>query len=184
MPIGIYERKITSTIKEANRERMLGKKRPKKVRKKISEAHQGSKAYNWKGGRQILNGYIFILSPNHPYKNSSGRGYVAEHRLIMEAKLGRYLRKDELIHHINCNRKDNRIENLCLTSSKTHPIEERKSMYKLGWRDAYKKLLGKLPKEKEYIIPRNYKNSQMNDEIMGFNDCLSQVKQIIEEECK
>ena len=68
---------------------------------------------NWKGGR-IVNGkgYIQIYSPNHPYR-INGK-YVLEHRLVMEKKIGRYLKPDEVIHHKNHDKGDNHIENLIL----------------------------------------------------------------------
>ena len=80
---------------------------------------RGSKHFNWRGGRYIAkSGYIFIYRPNHPCSN---RGYVYEHRVIMEEKLGRYLVDGEVVHHINGNKQDNRIENLELLSSQaTH----------------------------------------------------------------
>ena len=58
------------------------------------------------------NGYILRYVPDHPYCDS--HGYVREHRLIMEKHIGRYLSPSEVVHHINRDRKDNRIENLVL----------------------------------------------------------------------
>jgi hypothetical protein len=83
--------------------------------------------HNWKGGRKITwSGYIRVLKPEHPYCDS--QGYVLEHRLVMEKYLGRYLTKEENIHHINENRKDNRIENLQIVSNKEHRILHQKDM--------------------------------------------------------
>lgn len=82
-------------------------------------ARSGSKNHQWKGGR-ILDkfGYVLIHYPEHP--DSDSQGYIREHRLAMEQSIGRRLEKDELVHHRNEQRDDNRIENLELISKGKH----------------------------------------------------------------
>lgn len=63
-------------------------------------------------------GYIATYYPDHPDANREG--YVMEHRLVMERFLGRRLEKDEVVHHINEVRTDNRIENLMLMTPSAH----------------------------------------------------------------
>ena len=82
--------------------------------------------YNWKGGRiKDRKGYINIRVYNHPFAHS--RGYIMEHRLVMEKKLGRYLTKEEDVHHINGIKDDNRIENLELIEHGYHTTYEQKN---------------------------------------------------------
>src|SRR3990167_10093917 len=65
----------------------------------------------WHGGiTKHKRGYVLIRKPDHP--NANSRGYVNEHRLIMEKYLGRYLKHEEVVHHINGIRDDNCLENL------------------------------------------------------------------------
>ena|SRR3990167_2549344 len=96
--------------------------------KKISQEHIdkmklicGEKSPNWKGGRNKSLGYIYIYKPGHPFAKSK---YIAEHKYIMEQKLGRYLIKGENVHHKNGIRDDNRIENLELWNT-SQPCGQR-----------------------------------------------------------
>ena len=66
----------------------------------------------WKGGKTInKKGYVLVKNKAHPRSKSNG-GYVFEHILVMEEKLGRYLIDGENVHHLNGIKNDNRIENL------------------------------------------------------------------------
>lgn len=74
----------------------------------------------WKGGRRLQGGYVMIRrQPNDPLDGlppGSSTSYVLEHRLVMARHIGRALRPNETVHHINGIKTDNRIENLQLRS--------------------------------------------------------------------
>jgi len=95
-----------------------GYKSPKAIRR-YAEAH-----HNWKGGTFIANRYVWEYSPEHP---NNSKGYVKQHRLVMERHLGRYLSRTEDVHHINGDKTDNRLENLIVMTRSRH-ISEHKSV--------------------------------------------------------
>lgn len=91
------------------------------ARARLSEMNSGSKNAAWKGGRSVgQNGYIYILSPDHPSVAGKKNRYIGEHRLVMEKHLGRILSSNENVHHKNGIKNDNRIENLEIVLRNAH----------------------------------------------------------------
>lgn len=117
----VYHRNMNTPETTSNKraERLL-KLSPAERSKKFGywKGKTGKDSAHWKGG--VLynhNGYRMIWSPEHP--NCDKDGYIREHRLVMEKHLGRYLDKREVIHHINGNKTDNRLENLKLLANQS-----------------------------------------------------------------
>ena len=72
---------------------------------------------------------------NPRYRHGKNNGYkmikvdnkwIPEHRYIMEEHLGRKLEKNEVVHHMNFDRHDNRIENLEVMTIAEHISLHRK----------------------------------------------------------
>lgn len=85
----------------------------------------GNRNSNWKGYR-LSWGYRYIKMPSHP--SCDNNSYMAEHRLVMEKKLNRYLDSNEIVHHKNHNKQDNRIENLEVMTQSQHILKHKKEM--------------------------------------------------------
>ena len=104
-----------------------GKVLSQETKDKISKAH-------FKGGigqkKKRKDGYMAIYFPEHPQANSEG--FIMEHHLVMECFIGRHLREDEVVHHINHIRDDNRLENLKLMTftehARLHMIERHQKL--------------------------------------------------------
>lgn len=72
----------------------------------------------WKGGVTYRQGYKFIKMPLHPNRNRGG--YVAEHRLVVEKQIGRYLNSTEQVHHKDFDKTNNDITNLEILTRSEH----------------------------------------------------------------
>lgn len=91
-------------------------------------AHRRSGADHpgWKGGLLRRDDRLVrYVGRDHPMADA--KGYAYEHRLVMAEHLGRNLASDELVHHVNEDPMDNRIENLELMTWAEHSAHHRKN---------------------------------------------------------
>jgi hypothetical protein len=85
-------------------------------------------------GRTITwHGYVKVKAEGHPRADKIG--YVFEHIIVMEKFLGRYLERNEQVHHINVIKTDNEIVNLGRMTrsehSRMHMLASRKNLIKM-----------------------------------------------------
>jgi len=104
-----------------------GHKHTEETKRKMGLSQLGEKNHSWKNGRRkCKRGYVMLLRPKHPF--ATLKGYVMEHRILMEEMIGRYLKPEEVVHHINNNTSDNRMENLILFANQKEHIEYHRLM--------------------------------------------------------
>lgn len=108
----------------------------------VSKPVDGRGSHNFKGWMKN-SGYILRKVKGHPFAN--GRGYVPEHRLVMEESLGRFLLTDEVVHHKDGDRENNELGNLelVINQSSHASIEDR------GKRNPNGQFIAKDPKFQE-----------------------------------
>lgn len=84
-----------------------------------------------------LNGYRVVYLPEHPkaMKSDNWNGWVYEHIVIAEERLGREIKECEVVHHLDSNRANNLPNNLIV-------LEEPQHMKLHAWMD------------KNFIIPK------------------------------
>lgn len=73
--------------------------------------------HNGRCARLSQYGYVMLWEPTHPH---AMKGWILEHRLIVERRLGRLLHSNEHVHHRNGQKDDNRDANLVVLSHHEH----------------------------------------------------------------
>lgn len=77
----------------------------------------GKDHHRWRGGMvHDSYGYILIRMPDHPRAHKNG--YVYEHILVAEEKLGRPLKPEEVVHHDDEDRANNDWYNIIICDNK------------------------------------------------------------------
>jgi len=156
------------------------------ARKKMSEFRKGENHPQYKGRVRDNMGYIRIYQPEHP--NATKAGYVLEHRLVMEDIISRPLKPDEIVHHINGTKDDNRRSNLWLFENNNIHMEFHRNsdifakkanyIYLAGaissnpetykWREDFEFLMRKEVLYKKIVVVNPCRNA-FNQSINGYN---------------
>jgi hypothetical protein len=92
-------------------------------------ARPGEDNHQFESGRRIgLDGYVLVTAPqDHPYarrRTKRETKLIPEHRLVLEATLGRYLLPEEVVDHIDGLTLHNAPSNLRLYASNRHHLSE------------------------------------------------------------
>lgn len=124
---------------------LKGRKRPPEVGAKVSATHKlrgirpsveaiaksnlnrgrREASHSWKGGVSITNGYRCVYRPDHPRRHPNG--YVYEHIIVAEEKIGRLLLPGEVVHHIDGQKQNNAPDNLDVLASQTEHLRLHKA---------------------------------------------------------
>ncbi len=96
------------------------KKTPETLEKLKNALPRSAKHHAWKGGKTVNDrGYVLV-------KEQDSKKYVREHRVIVERALGRKLSSSEHIHHIDGDKKNNKLNNLMVVSREQHMAIHKK----------------------------------------------------------
>lgn len=87
---------------------------------KYNEENDSSLSLNEK--ERFVKGYRLIYRPEYKnsYQSGNHKGWIYEHRYVMEMSIGRELNEHEVVHHLDCNKRNNSISNLIILTQASH----------------------------------------------------------------
>jgi len=114
LKLGISVEIESKNLNNSISKRKIWDKKKHKIIPALQQYWENNKKAN---GYKYINsqGYKMIKDNTHP--NSDNNGFVREHVYIMSSHLNRKINKNERIHHIDCNKLNNKLNNLFLCSS-------------------------------------------------------------------
>ena len=125
--------------------------------------------------------YNFALIPGHP--NANAHNYVPYHRLVMENYIGRYLNKDEVVHHKDGNKNNNDISNLELMKNSEHSKEHNR--YKMHIMVEFQcPMCGKISYKRKHdtFLSKGIKNKPKSGLLFCSRKCSSKYQFLSDEE--
>ena len=119
--------------------------------KKLDESQKGSNHPMWKGGRYIgSDGYVMVYIGGEKQK-IGWSSYRKEHMLVAEEMLGRPLEKEEVVHHVDGQKTNNKPENLWVTTSVEHR-QAHASLQEIGYQLYRQGLIGFNQETGQYFL--------------------------------
>jgi hypothetical protein len=98
--------------------------------------------------------YRWIYTMNYE-ESTVKNGWVSEHRLIAEWAADRKLLSNEVVHHINFVKHDNKPENLMIMDAKEHNIYHSKILNGKKWSEDNKEWINKFRKNHSNFMKKN-----------------------------
>lgn len=115
--------------------RRKGRRHSEKSRRVMSDKATGrflrEKSSQWKGGRYKAGQYWHVMVATLPSdaqtlaRQMTSRTYILEHRIVAAQAIERAIRANEVVHHINGDKEDNRPENLEVVPRAAHSVHHR-----------------------------------------------------------